>query len=136
MKELLIKVAGAAIVMTVSLAATSVEAAGLRVNVPFAFSVRDAQMPAGVYTITSIQGGTLFVRGFKNGAVVLTDGVSGSDSTPRLVFFKYGERYVLHQVWAVGGAGRELPASKLERERRSAQSGSDAQVEQVVVPAF
>jgi hypothetical protein len=132
MKELLTKGAGAAIVLAVLMAASSVEAAQIRANVPFAFTVNGAQLPAGTYTITTVQGNALFVRGFGSGAIVLTSGVSGKDATtPKLVFNRYGERYILREAWMGGATGRELPASKLEREYKSA-----AQLTQVAVPAY
>jgi hypothetical protein len=133
MKELLTKGAGALAALAVLMAAARVEAAQIRAKVPFAFTVDGTQLPAGTYTIESVQGSMLFVRGFGSSAIVLSNGVSGKDAaTPKLVFHRYGERYVLREAWMGGGAtGRALPASKLEREYKSS-----AQLAQVAVPAF
>ena len=134
MRKLMAKGAGAAIVLAVlTAAAATAEAGQIRANIPFAFTVNKTQLAAGTYTITSAQGHQLLVRGATGGAFVLTNGMAGAAATPRkLVFHKYGERYVLRQVWMGGDTGRELPASPLEREyKRAVDKGG-----QVAVPAF
>lgn len=112
------------------------EAGEIRANVPFSFMVNGETLPPGTYTVTTVQGHVLFVRGFGSGAVVLTNGLASRDETqPKLVFHKYGERYILRQAWMGGVSGRELPQSRLERELKQTARNGAVEVEQVVVPA-
>ena len=113
----------------------------VRVTVPFNFTVGKAEMPAGTYTISragafssviEIKGSTT-----KKSVVsmVRSGGTSSSDSTAKLVFNQYGERYFLSQVTRGYGADvMQLPTSKLEQEQRI-ESTSRASEQKVVVAA-
>jgi len=113
-----------------------VEAAEVAARIPFSFTVNGKTLPQGSYHV-STNGGTLFIRGFKTGAFALTNGVESRDrSAAQLVFHKYGDQYVLRQVWMGAGSGRELPQPRVERSlAKGAQDGRVATgFERVVIP--
>ena len=75
----------------------------------------------------------LFVQGLGDGAVSITNSAIGPrDRSPRLVFHRYGELYVLREVWMGGGAGRLLPETRAEREILGRRAS--AQFERVEIP--
>ena len=115
-----------------------VEAAEVACKIPFSFTVNGKTLPEGSYRV-STGAGTLFVRGFRSGAITLTNPVeSDKPGAARLVFHKYGDQYFLRQVWTGGGSGRELPQPRLPRSlARGAQDGKVATgFEQVVIPVL
>ena len=115
-----------------------VEAAEVACKIPFTFTVNGKTLPEGSYNV-STTGGTLFIRGFRSGAFALTNGVEASTpSSAKLVFHKYGQQYVLRQVWMGGNTGRELPQPRLDRSlAKRAQEGKVAtDFEQVVIPVL
>ena len=118
--------------------ASPAHAADVECTVPFSFSVNGKTMPPGTYAVsTGIVQGTVLVRGFGRGAVSITTGLqSASDTDPKLVFHKYGDEYVLRQVWLGGGDGRMLPESRLERELKETTHRTASAFERVVVPAL
>jgi hypothetical protein len=100
---------------------------GVRVKVPFDFTVADKKFPAGEYSITRAQpsSGDLLlcvssVQGKRN-AFRLTSGVATSapKDSDTLVFHQYGDQYFLSQVWPAGAnVGRMFLESRGEREAR------------------
>ena len=62
--------AGLGVVLMASAATT--EAADLKCAIPFAFSVNDRALPAGIYDVT-IEQGVLTVKGYNDGAYVLVN---------------------------------------------------------------
>ena len=104
-------------------------------DVPFAFAVDQTWMSAGHYTITQVSDRILQVRNDDTKATVSIIALQEEKVTakqPQMVFHKYGDRYILAEVWnAKGGQGLELPASKMENEMRAASK--DAGSTEVVV---
>jgi hypothetical protein len=95
-----------------------------RVEIPFAFHVRDVALPAGTYTVEEfITTGTIMITNDETGKGILTlapANRSGDTNESKLVFNKYGDRYFLSELWFAGkGAGDCVPMGKLEREVRS-----------------
>ena len=69
----------------------------------------------------------------------MTSSVASAQATPpKLVFHKYGDEYILHEVWTGGTSGQELRQSRRERQlgeaTRRGQKAAD--FERVVVPAL
>ncbi len=115
-----------------------VEAAEVACKIPFSFIVNGKTLPEGSYNV-STTGSTLLIRGFRSGAFALTNGVESSKpSAAKLVFHKYGDQYILRQVWTGGSTGRELPQPRLDRSMaKRAQDGKVAiDFEQVVIPVL
>jgi hypothetical protein len=99
----------------------------LQANVPFAFTVRQATLPAGSYRLTFARNGyVLRVQGVNNPADnALTLAAPGSDpqgraGAARLVFHCYGKGCYLAQVWDGGAAGTGLELPHTQQERRLA----------------
>ncbi|HEY7409726.1 MAG TPA: hypothetical protein VII13_03230 [Vicinamibacteria bacterium] len=125
----------AGLVVALLVVSAPIEAAEIRVNIPFDFSVNDATLEAGVYHVTTVNN-MLRVTGLRGGAVALPASAQAKERTqPKLVFHKYGERYILREVWTGGHSGRTLPEGRLERELASAlRGGQRAALERVSIP--
>jgi hypothetical protein len=108
----------------------------LTANVPFAFSIGDKQLPAGAYGVREMGRATLVqskdavysVLGIYNYA-----GPSKVDET-KLVFNQVGDHYFLAKIWtSARDQGLSVPQSKLEKEMRASNNGSQGAVETVIV---
>lgn len=101
-------------------------------DVPFAFAVDQTWMSAGHYTITQVSDRVLQVRNDDTNATVSIIAQHEEKLTakqPQMVFHKYGDRYILAEVWnAAGGQGLELPASKMEKEISASNAGGATEV--------
>ncbi len=78
-------------------------------SIPFAFNVGKTMLPAGRYTITVLNPSSdqkiLQIRSLdgRSSAVVLTNGIIGKASeNAKLVFERYGDRYVFAQAQLAG----------------------------------
>ena len=94
-------------------------AAQIAARVPFSFMVNETTFPPGTYHISTegMAQGALLVNGLGKGAFALVSRLESEQRTdPKLVFYKYGDEYVLRQVWMGGGDGDEIPRSRVERE--------------------
>ena len=119
--------------------ARSVDA--LRAQIPFDFHIGDTLVPAGRYTVRSLNAdeSALRISDGRHGASVNTNATQGAVSgrgSARLVFRKYGDQYFLAAVWGPDNTGRSLNASKAERNmRKETQSarGGMADAETVIV---
>ena len=85
----------------------------VEVKIPFEFSAGKTTLKAGVYTIKRISANNVALRNADDqGSVILNAPVSLSSNDPnaveRLVFSKYGENYVLSQIWLTADTGREI----------------------------
>jgi len=100
-------------------------AADLRADIPFAFSIGQATMPAGVYNI-AFHNSVLSVRAVDghNGAMALTVPTLEIPKEHRnmvgggsLIFQKYGNESFLAGFWLNGAdSGHTLPAGKRQKE--------------------
>ena len=98
-----------------------------KATVPFDFTVGQTRMPAGTYEVSRLSDGAILIRDNKTAKSVVslfnTEAPKRADSTPKLVFHRYGDKYFLSQVFrGNGGAVLRLPTSKLEEEERIAGS--------------
>jgi len=96
----------------------------VKADVPFDFMVGDTMFPAGQYTVGPIaEQTTLVIKGAgSRSKITISQAViaNAPPSTSKLVFHKYGERYILTQIWVQGESrGRELPKTRLEKELAS-----------------
>ena len=109
-------------VLTLS-APAPVAAADIRANVPFSFTVKGKVLPAGAYNVSN-NNSALLIRGNSGGAVTLGNRAESSKSTsPKLVFHRYGDEYILREVW-MGSTGYQLSPTSRERELASGRSGA------------
>ena len=101
-----------------------VAAADIRANVPFSFAVAKKVLPPGEYTVSN-NDHTLLIRGFGAGAVTLSNKTESATATsPKLVFHRYGDEYILREVWMGSGSGHKLPETRRERELAGGRSGA------------
>ena len=114
------------VVMSLLLSATGAFAqSAVTANVPFAFKVGQAQLPAGTYKITTAFQ-SLLVKGIGNtmkSAYSQAQWDSPRNQSPRLVFHHVGNQYFLAEICRGAGNGAlTIPASKLEKELEMASS--------------
>ena len=89
----------------------------VEVDIPFEFSAGKATLKAGVYSIRQSSANVLLLRDSHGKSVILNAPLSieSMDKGGRLVFKKWGEKYVLAQVWLNGETGRQLmPSEKIK----------------------
>jgi hypothetical protein len=111
------------VVMSVLLNATGANAQSYaKANVPFAFNVGAAQLPAGTYEIKvlSQSPNLIMIRNPDTMAAALSIARSEDprDTKSKLVFDRIGTQYFLTEVWKSGAAGMIVPTSKHEQELR------------------
>ena len=115
-------VVGVAAVLAASV--TPSQAADLKCQIPFAFSVNNRALPPGIYDV-SISQGVLSMRGTKGGAFVLvTNLATTTDDSSKLVFHRTGDAYVLAQAWTEG-YGREVPGARRKAHRGEVAANYD-----------
>ena len=109
----------------------------VKANVPFTFTINRATLPAGEYSLKSMdeQGTALAIRNLNSRTANLV--LSSSCRSPksagqtRLLFHRYGDHYFLSQIWMEGSdVGRELRPSAEEKE-----VAKDFSMQQVVLVA-
>ncbi len=116
-------------------AGASAQSVNVKANVPFDFIVDNATLPAGTYSIQSINDAngspTLVIRGetVKTGRLVSSNQAEKLNpaATSHLLFHRYGDTYFLAQIWMQGEQhGRELRMTRREAEiAKNLQSSED-----------
>jgi hypothetical protein len=106
-------------------------------DIPFEFSVDYKTMPAGKYTLQTLATASdaLLIQSLDGTTSALRPSEaierSQKSATARLVFRRYGQRYLLVEVWSGDKTGRQLMKSgdelATERELANTFSKSDAQ---------
>lgn len=89
----------------------------VEVNIPFEFSAGKTTLKPGVYTIKRMSENLVTLRNVDNkSSVILNAPVNLSSTDPeateRLIFNKYGDQYVLAQIWLSADSGRQLLKEK------------------------
>lgn len=95
-----------------------------QMTVPFAFEVGSVSFPAGKYILDASQQQILLVRGAKRSGLVMTSHETSITpaSHSAVVFYRYGNRYFLREVWTGNDGDHLLCAeSKAEREIRNSR---------------
>ena len=89
-------------------------------NVPFAFHVKDVNLPAGNYAVKVVNSpGVIQIADARTGKafVFMTQGRNANtNEAPRLTFHRYGNDYFLSSVWMPGQYGYSLRQSAREKE--------------------
>jgi hypothetical protein len=106
-----------------TLSAVSINAQqGIRVNVPFDFTVGDQTLAAGLITargVSAADAGPLSIRNYDKGqhAFRIARKAQGADTSEqaKLVFHRYGDRYFLAEVWIPGTNAWTVLKSKSEK---------------------
>jgi hypothetical protein len=89
----------------------------VEVNIPFEFSAGKTTLQPGVYSIKRMSGNNVTLRSENgNSSVILNAPVTHNSTDPkaveRLVFEKYGEQFVLSQIWLTADTGRRVWTGK------------------------
>ena len=111
----------------------------VKADVPFAFNVGTAELPAGTYEIKVLSQSTIMIQNSETGAAALS--IARRDDTrkteSKLVFDRVGAQYFLSEAWSSSGAaGMIVPTSKHEKElKKELELGksSSGDYEKVVV---
>ena len=127
----------AAVAVVASVAAASAQTTDSIAKVPFAFTVGTKTLPRDVYRISRLPGhlDVVQITGARSGAIVISqpEGPDRTDSSPRLVFHRYGDSYLLREIRMPDNVGLALPATRLERDAAE-KIASNAAPEVVVIP--
>ena len=117
-KRIFKSLSAASLVALFMVAASPSQAGEVSADVPFSFTVNGATLPPGTYTIaTSGPLSSVLVRGNTQSAFAISNRLdTKGQGDCKLVFHKYGDTYILRQIWMGNGSGRELPRPRLERE--------------------
>lgn len=113
-------------------ASTAVQAqhSGLKVDVPFDFTVGEKHLPAGEYRITSPSAGLIELQSGdeRNAASIATlRGYNELTGGSKVVFQRYGQMYFLHEILCPTSVAMnvEIPSSNLEKRVRSREAKLD-----------
>jgi len=89
-------------------------------NIPFRFVVANQTLPPGRYIVTHMGETNLRIYNSQNqGALLPTHAVRGKapEGAGSMVFHRYGETFVLWQVWfAANATGQQVFPSRIEQE--------------------
>jgi hypothetical protein len=139
-KQILNIVIALSMIVTLAVAGFAGLGGRLKANVPFEFSVNGKTLPAGDYTIQpGTTNNTLIIRNRHANQVVTvfaqTTETRGN-STPKLVFRRYGNQYFLAKAFSYE-SGSEFTKSKAERQAakssdRLAQHNADPEIVTIV----
>jgi len=124
----------ALVVMSLMLNAAAQAQSAVKANVPFAFKVGSAQLPAGTYLIHTVGAGAIEIRNGQTstGALSLVRREYQSSSGAKLVFHHVADQYFLAEIWKGAGTnGMVITPTKqeksLERELRLATGESKSE---------
>jgi hypothetical protein len=96
-----------------------------RVKIPFAFDYGTRHFSPGIYTLDMLNPNVMMVRGTSANAIsanaismVQEEITSHPPATSKVVFLKYGDHYVLAEVWVAGNESY-LHALRSKTQKRS-----------------
>jgi hypothetical protein len=130
------------VVMAVVISSTGAFAQSYaKADVPFAFTVGSAQLPAGTYEIRTLGAGnsSIVIQNRETNAAAMS--AAGREqprnTSAKLVFHRVGNSYFLAEVWRSSSAeGMIIPASKQEKDlskEMQLAKGSSGGYEAVVI---
>jgi hypothetical protein len=122
MKDLRILMATVLLLAAVSVYVQAEERPLLTATVPFAFTVENANLPAGTYTVSVLPPYNMIkVQSADGRKVAMISAIPSQNSREsqraKLVFHRFGNQYFLAQVWEQGSnVRRDLRSGDLARE--------------------
>jgi len=127
------------VVMAVLISATGASAQSYaKADVPFAFTVGSALMPAGTYEVKNAGASAIVIQNDETSAAAMSN--AGREQPrhtgAKLVFHRVGNTYFLAEVWRSSSAeGMIIPTSKQEKEldKELRASNSPSGPEDVIV---
>jgi hypothetical protein len=129
------------LVISMALNVTAHAQALAKANVPFAFRVGSATLPAGTYEISSAGSAAVSVRN-KNVTAAAMSTVrheSAQKTEDKLIFHRIGGEYFLAEIWtSAGSPGMVIPRSKQETklEKELLASGQPNTGEEVLIATY
>jgi hypothetical protein len=106
-------------------------------TVPFEFTAGNTNLPRDQYKISTVDGkpGIFLLRGNRQSIVVmsLVERESDRNPTPKLTFFRYGDRYFLREVQLGNGRILSLPKTRAEIEVEEYVTAQAARKSKVVI---
>ena len=135
----LIAIAALAVTVAAPLSAQSIRVAA---TIPFEFMIGNKTMPSGDYSVQSVSPPNILqIRNSETnaGALAVTGSVGSGDvsraGSPRLVFNRYGDQYVLAEVWGgYSSTGHRLPMTRSERELAKTASANRIEILAMLMP--
>jgi len=121
------------VVLSVLVSATGAFAQSYtKADVPFAFAVGSAQLPAGTYEIRTVgpANSYILIQNRETSAAAMS--TAGREqprynTSPKLVFHRVGNSYFLAEIWKSSSAeGMIVPTSKEEQEMEKELKASNA----------
>ncbi|MGA7049622.1 MAG: hypothetical protein WBY98_25415, partial [Candidatus Sulfotelmatobacter sp.] len=106
------------VVISLMLNAAAQAQSAAKANVPFAFKVGSAQLPAGTYVINTAGASAIEIRNGHTsaGALSLVRREYQRDSGAKLVFHHVADQYFLAEIWRGAGTnGMVIAPSKQEK---------------------
>jgi hypothetical protein len=114
-------------------AAGAAAQSAVQANVPFAFRVGTAQLPAGAYRIKAGDQSLIVIGNARKSVYSQAQWEGPSKTSAKLVFHHLGNQYFLAEVWGdAGEQGMTIPASKLERELQIARGPANDEEDVVI----
>jgi hypothetical protein len=108
------------------------QAQSAKANVPFAFKVGSAELPAGTYVVSTSGASAIEIRNGQTSALSLARREYQTDSGAKLIFHHVAGQYFLAEIWRGAGTnGMVIAPSKqeksLEKELRLATGKSKSE---------
>jgi hypothetical protein len=110
-----------------------------KANVPFAFTLRSKQLPAGTYLVSMVgNNNAIAIRNAETSAAAVS-GVTKEDArdtaTPKLIFHRLAGQYFLSEIQRGDGTpGMKIPQSRQEKElEKELRASSGTKAEEVMV---
>ena len=127
--------------MAVAAQAQTVRHAQVRADIPFAFHVGNATLPAGEYLVRQLNpesdAATLQIirKDGAGGAIVnMIGATSGDQAMTKLMFRRYGNQYYFAEVWVEGEKnGLQAPRPKAERATRNELAALNVPMEMIAL---
>ena len=89
----------------------------VKADVPFAFRVGSAQLPAGTYEVNATSDNVIAIRNDRSIALSSVRREDARNTGPKLVFHHLGNQYFLTEIWrGSDSAGMVIGPSKMEKE--------------------
>jgi hypothetical protein len=109
------------VVMSVMLNAPANAQTFAKADVPFAFKVGSAQLPAGTYRVNAAGDTAVVIQNLQTSASALSIGRHeyAHETSSKLVFHRVAGQYFLSEIWRGGSnAGIVIPTSDQEKNLR------------------
>ncbi len=129
------------LVISMALNVTAHAQALAKANVPFAFRIGSATLPAGTYEVSSAGTAAVALHNKNAAASAMSTVRSASPRTSgaKLVFHRIGGEYFLAEIWRnAGSPGMVIPRSKREMnlEKELLASGQTNTSEEVLIATY